>query len=161
MIMFKKTLAAMFILIVGNELAAANDMVQTRSGEPSMQSIKGSFEVSMLPQQDNEFSVGRMTLDKQYQGPMDGNSKGQMLSFMSGVKGSAGYVAIEVFTGKIANKQGSVALQHFGRMDKGAQALTISIIPDSGTDQLTGISGSMEIEIVDGKHLYNLNYLIK
>jgi hypothetical protein len=123
-----------------------------------MQSVKGDFEVSMLPQQDPEFEVGRMTIDKVYSGDVVGTGQGQMLSHMSAVKGSAGYVAMEKFVGSVAGKQGSFVLMHCGLMDKGKPSLDIKIVADSGTGELTGISGTMSIEVVEGQHVYQLDY---
>ena len=126
-----------------------------------MSALKGKFDVGMQPQSDTDFDVGRMILDKTYHGDVLGTGKGQMLSHVTNVKGSAGYVAIEKFEGTVDGKQGSFVLQHVGVMEKRAQTLSISIIPDSGTDQLTGITGTMEIDIVDGQHYYTLKYIIE
>ncbi|WP_040523725.1 DUF3224 domain-containing protein [Aliiglaciecola lipolytica] len=125
-----------------------------------MKHIKGEFDVAMESQTDDEFAVGRMTLDKTYHGDLHGFSKGQMLSHVTNVKGSAGYVAMESFNGSLDGKKGGFVLMHQGIMDKGAQSLEISVIPDSGSDELTGISGKMSIEIVDGKHFYLFDYTL-
>ncbi|MDQ3282696.1 MAG: DUF3224 domain-containing protein, partial [Acidobacteriota bacterium] len=76
------------------------------------------------------------------------------------VQGSAGYVAIERVTGTLHGRTGSFAMQHFGTMNRGEPSLNITIIPDSGTDQLTGISGRMNIIIAEGKHSYELDYTL-
>lgn len=132
------------------------------SGDVSLKTkhIKGEFDVAMESQTDDEFAVGRMTLDKTYHGDLHGFSKGQMLSHVTNVKGSAGYVAMESFNGSLDGKKGGFVLMHQGIMDKGAQSLEISVIPDSGSDELTGISGKMSIEIVDGKHFYLFDYTL-
>ena len=83
-----------------------------------------------------------------------------MLSALTGTKGSAGYVAIERAVGTLAGRRGSFALQHFGIMARGAQRLTIEVVPDSGTDELAGLSGTMTIEITDGKHFYHFDYTL-
>ncbi|GAA6184037.1 MULTISPECIES: DUF3224 domain-containing protein [Alteromonadaceae] len=130
------------------------------SGDPNLntENVTGEFEVIMQPQTDAEFSVARMTLDKTYHGELDGQSKGQMLSHMTEVKGSAGYVALESFTGTLDSKHGSFVLIHQGIMNKGEPSLAITVVPDSGSGELTGIVGTMNIEIKDTKHFYIFDY---
>jgi Protein of unknown function (DUF3224) len=122
----------------------------------------GTFEVTLAPQaqEDNvgDPSVGRMAIAKQFSGDLDARSKGQMLAVRTDVKDSAGYVALERVVGTLQGRTGSFALQHSGTMTRGEKQLSVSVVPDSGTDQLTGISGTMGIEIVDGKHLYTFEY---
>ena len=123
----------------------------------------GTFDVKLVPQADENAdpSLGRMSIDKQFHGDLEGESKGQMLTAMSNVKGSAGYVAIEKVTGKLNGRSGSFALQHSGTMTRGAPGLTITVVPDSGTDQLAGLAGKMTIRIEDGgKHFYDLEYTL-
>ena len=123
---------------------------------------KGTFNVSLKPQPMSDVAsgaeIGRMSLDKQFFGDLVGTSKGEMLSAMSAVKGSAGYVAIERVSGTLEGKTGTFVLQHSGTMNRGTPTLTVTTVPDSGTDGLTGISGSLTIDIVDGKHLYTFTY---
>jgi hypothetical protein len=102
-----------------------------------------------------------MTIDKQFHGDLAGTSQGQMLSAMTAVQGSAGYVAIEKVTGTLHGKSGSFVLQHHGTMTRGAPALTITVVPDSGTDQLSGLTGHMTIKLTDGKHFYEFEYTIE
>ena len=123
---------------------------------------KGTFEVKVAPQPADDYAdaklQGRMTIDKQWQGNIEGTSKGQMLTGMSEVKGSGAYVAIEVFTGAIGGKRGTLTFHHTGIMERGAPSLTILIVPDSGTGALSGITGKLTIDIKDGKHFYDLEY---
>ena len=120
----------------------------------------GTFEVKLNPQDEGaEAAVGRMTIDKQFQGDLVGTSKGQMLMAASeSVKGSAGYVAIEKVTGTLNGRSGTFYLQHTGTMNRGAGELTITVIPDTGTDQLTDLRGRMNIIIEGGKHSYEFDY---
>ncbi len=121
----------------------------------------GLFEVKLTPQEDNlDSALGRSILDKQFQGALEATSRGQMLSTMTAVKGSAGYVAIEMVNGTLDGRAGAFALQHNGIMDRGNPSLTIVVVPDSGTGQLAGIEGSMKIEIADGKHTYSFEYTL-
>ena len=121
----------------------------------------GTFEVKLTPQSDNTAEgLGRMTLAKQLRGDFEGTSTGQMLTSMTKVQGSAVYVAVERLTGTLHGRKGSFDLHHVGIMNRGTQQLTINVVPDSGTDQLTGISGTMTIKIADGKHSYDFDYTL-
>jgi hypothetical protein len=122
---------------------------------------QGTFEVRMTPQADDHATaagLGRMTIDKTFQGDLAGTSKGQMLGAMTAVPGSAGYVAIERVEGTLGGRRGTFMLQHSGAMTRGAPNLTVIVVPDSGTEQLTGLSGQMAI-IIEGKtHKYDFEY---
>ncbi|MEO8152291.1 MAG: DUF3224 domain-containing protein [Rhizobacter sp.] len=122
----------------------------------------GSFEVKLAPQStvDAESGLGRMSLDKVFSGDLQATSKGEMLAASTAVKGSAGYVAIERVSGTLQGRTGSFMLQHLGTMNRGAPQLTITVIPDSGTGELTGIAGRVGIDITDGKHFYTLDYTL-
>ncbi len=125
--------------------------------------ISGEFEVKLNPieayaEGKNDISLNRMSIDKTFFGELDANSKGEMLSAMTPVKGSAGYVAIEQVTGELSGKKGSFVLQHYGLMNKGEQQLILEVIPDSGTGKLKGLTGKMTINIEDGKHFYEFEY---
>jgi hypothetical protein len=123
---------------------------------------KGRFDVKLTPEVDNsgDSVVGRMTIDKQFQGDLEGTSKGLMVMAGTSVEGSAGYVAIEKVTGSLQGKNGTFYLQHNGIMNRGDGQLSIVVIPDSGTGELTGLSGTFNIKIDDGEHSYDFNYTI-
>ena len=121
----------------------------------------GTFEVTVTPQPADDSAVGRMSLDKQFSGDLVGTSKGIMLAMGTAVEGSAGYVAMEQVTGNLHGRSGSFALQHSGTMAHGAQQLSITVVPDSGTGELAGLSGQMAILISDGKHSYDFEYSLK
>lgn len=123
---------------------------------------RGQFEVATKPEppfleQDGN-RLSRNTIRKQFSGDMTGSSEAQMLAAHTDTPGSAGYVAIEHFSGSIEGRSGSFILQHSGVMASGGARLTVEIIPDSGTDDLSGISGTMEIDNDDGEHSYTLDY---
>jgi hypothetical protein len=123
----------------------------------------GTFEVKLVPQTPEagaDASLGRMTSDKQFRGDLEGTSKGQMLTAGTSVKDSAGYVAIERVTGTLNGRGGSFSLQHTGTMDRGAPQLSITVVPDSGTGELAGLTGRMTITIADGKHSYDFDYTL-
>ncbi|WP_201313292.1 DUF3224 domain-containing protein [Dyella sp. EPa41] len=123
---------------------------------------KGTFEVKITPQSFAEGvgdpSVGRMAIEKQFKGDLEGVGRGQMLAVGTAVDGSAGYVAMERVQAVLHGREGSFALQHSGVMNRGAPQLSITIVPDSGTDGLSGIAGVLTIRIADGVHHYELAY---
>ena len=128
-----------------------------------MTTARGTFEVKLVPQDDTtgDATLGRLTIEKQYHGDIEGTSKGQMLTAGTDVKGSAGYVAIERVTGTLHGRSGSFVLQHSGTMTRGAPQLSISVVPDSGTGELVGLAGRFEIKIAaDGTHSYELEYAL-
>jgi hypothetical protein len=125
---------------------------------------KGTFEVEMKPQSDADLqdgvSLGRMSLDKTFGGDLVATGKGEMLTALTPIKGSAGYVAIERITGTLNGRNGSFVFQHAGSMDGGAQQLSITVVPGSGTGELLGISGTFRLEIAGGKHFYEFEYAL-
>jgi hypothetical protein len=126
-----------------------------------MSRATGTFEVKLTPQSTKDDTVGRMSIDKQFHGDLEATSLGQMLSVMTAVKGSAGYVAMERVTGQLAGKTGSFALQHTGTMDHGVAHLSVTVVPDSGTGELEGLTGQMDILIAEGKHSYVFEYSLR
>lgn len=127
-----------------------------------MSSAAGTFEVKLTPQETSgDPRLGRFSLDKQFHGDLEGTSKGEMLTGGAPAKGSAGYVAMELVTGKLHGRSGSFILQHSGTMDRGKPSLMVSVVPDSGTDELAGLTGKMAINIADGKHSYELQYTLE
>ena len=126
---------------------------------------RGTFTVQMTPQGEpgthEGVSLGRMLLDKRFEGDLAGTGQGQMLTALTPVKGSAGYVAIERFTGSLNGLAGGFVFQHSGTMDQGAQRLSISVVPGSGSGALAGLQGDFRIHIVDGRHDYEFEYSIR
>jgi Protein of unknown function (DUF3224) len=121
----------------------------------------GPFEVTLIPQEDKiDPALNRMTIDKHFHGGLEANSKGQMLAASTTTTGSAGYVAMELVSGMLNGRQGSFALQHTGIMNRGKPSLLITVVPDSGTGELTGLTGAMSINIADGRHSYDFNYTL-
>lgn len=122
----------------------------------------GEFEVTLTPQDTGDDPLlGRRLIDKRFMGPLDATSRGQMLSAGTSVIGSAGYVAIERVTGTLDGRRGSFILQHSATMNRGKPALHIQVVPDSGTEELSDIHGTMDIKIVDGKHFYQFDYSLE
>jgi len=127
-----------------------------------MHHAKGTFDVKITPQAHQEGVgdpvVGRLAISKTFSGDLVGNGHGEMLAVRTAVKDSAGYVALEKVVGVMNGRRGSFALQHSGSMNRGASQLSIAIVPDSGTDELTGIAGEMLLDISTGVHHYQFNY---
>lgn len=103
-------------------------------------------------------SLGRMSIDKTFQGDLSAESQGQMLTAMTAVEGSAGYVAIEQVSGTLQGKQGTFVLQHFGITNASGQRLVLEVVPDSGTGELATLTGQMIIDNEAGQHSYAFEY---
>jgi hypothetical protein len=131
---------------------------------PAMSHASGTFEVKLVPQTEDkngDAALGRMTIDKQFHGDLEGTSKGQMLTGMTETKGSAAYVAIEKFSGTLKGRTGTFILQHMGTMNRGEPHLTVTVVPDSGTSQLAGLSiANFTFKIDEGKHSYEFDYTL-
>ena len=125
---------------------------------------KGPFDLTMRPEPPYDVvdgvSLARVRFDKRFHGALDAISDVNMIGARTAVDGSAGYVAIERVTGTLEGKRGTFVLQHTGLMTRGEPSLSVVVVPDSGTDQLKGLSGRMDIQIVDGKHFYELDYAL-
>ena len=126
------------------------------------QVARGTFVVSMKPLAfegaEPEFKLGRMSIDKQISGDLTASTIGQMLSAMTSTDGSAGYVALERVAGALKGRQGAFVLQHTGTMNRGAPSLSVTVVPDSGTEELVGLEGEFKIDIEDGNHSYEFAY---
>jgi hypothetical protein len=151
------------LLLVVHLATAQTAPVQ--KGTPMPAHATGPFEVKLVPQDDKiDPTLGRMTIDKVFHGDLEGTSKGQMLTASTDVNGSAGYVAIERVTGTLRTsagpRTGTFALQHLGTLTRGTPQLSVTVVPDSGTGQLVGLTGKFDIRIADGKHSYDFEYML-
>jgi hypothetical protein len=123
----------------------------------------GPFDVKLAPldaAHTGEGALGRMSIDKQYRGDLVATGEGEMLSIMSAVSGSGAYVALERVVGALGGRSGTFVLQHNATMTRGAPHLSITVVPDSGTGALAGLSGSMQIIMDAGKHAYEFDYTL-
>jgi Protein of unknown function (DUF3224) len=123
----------------------------------------GSFDVKLTPQEadkNDTSGIAKMTIDKQYHGDLEGTGTGVMLAAGNPSKGSGGYVAMEKVTGTLKGRSGGFTLQHKGVLNHGATELSVTVVPDSGTEQLAGLAGEMKIEITNGKHFYKFDYTL-
>jgi uncharacterized protein DUF3224 len=121
----------------------------------------GTFDVEVAPLSSGDETPGRFSLVKRFHGDLEGTSRGEMLTAGTSVPGSAGYVAIEKVDGSLRGRAGTFVLQHTGTMTRGAPQLTITVVPDSGTGDLSGLAGQMSIVIEQGKHSYELEYTLE
>lgn len=120
----------------------------------------GTFDVKVTPVTSEDKQISRMSIDKQIHGGLEATTKGQMLAFSPEVKGSGSYVALEQITGTLNGRKGSFVLQHSGTMNRGALQLIITVVPDSGTGELAGLTGTFDIKFSGDKHFYDFTYTL-
>lgn len=154
---------ALMIAGLGMPVSHAHDAPPKTKEAAMTKRASGPFDVKLLPQPadvaDQDPNLARLLLDKLFHGDLEAVSKGTMLSAATSVAGSAGYVAMEKVTGTLGGRKGSFVLQHSATMDRGAPSLSITVVPDSGTHELIGLTGRMTIEIAPGgKHSYAFEY---
>ena len=159
-------LVSSFLLPMLNPLAQTQPE-QNHPGKDQMMTkhASGAFDVKVTPQKpDNpdaeHAGLSRMSLNKQFHGDLDAESTGEMLSVISEVKGFAAYVALERVKGTLGGRSGGFVLQHRATMNRGEPQLSITVVPDSGTGALTGLTGTMNIRIENGKHFYDFDYTL-
>jgi hypothetical protein len=120
----------------------------------------GAFDVSLKPVSAADEALMRMSIDKQFHGDLEAESVGQMMASGNEANGARVYVALETVTGTLKGRKGSFILAHRGTMSAHEQSLSVIIVPESGTEQLSGIAGSLNIDIRDGKHFYTMDYTL-
>lgn len=152
------TTALCLVLGLGSVNAAEKGAAMTKQAS-------GTFEVKVKPLPGDEkvegLTVGRLSLNKELKGDLEGTSKGEMMTADTSVQGSAGYVAIEQVSGKLKGRSGTFTLLHQATMRRGGEFdMSIIVVPDSGTGQLVGLTGKMTIIITEGKHSYQLDYTL-
>jgi hypothetical protein len=151
-----KQLTVLLLLTVGvvGSLHAQKETIMTNHA-------RGAFDVKVMPQSADDPAggpFGRHFLDKQFHGDLEATSKGQMLASGTGEEGSGAYVALELVSGTLNGRRGSFVLQHNGTLSKNVATMNVTVVPDSGTGELTGLAGKMTIVITAGKHAYGLEY---
>jgi len=129
-----------------------------------MTKARGGFDVEMRPDSEDDSAegttLGCMVVDKQIYGDLEASSRGRMLTGMTDVEGSAGYVLIERVRGRLHGRTGTFLLQHWGILDHGAPRQMIEVVPDSGTGELAGLKGNLTVQIAEGKHSYEFDYTL-
>ena len=125
----------------------------------------GTFEVKVKPLPEDQkvsgVTVGRMSIDKTWSGDIVGTSAGEMMTAGGEVKGSGGYIAIEMMKVSIKGRSGTFTLMHHATMrNNGDFKMLINVVPDSGTGDLVGLGGTLTIVIEPGKHSYTFEYTL-
>lgn len=150
------------LALAPDEAPDAQSPASTIESSPMTSTAKGCFVVKLKPLpfdgQPDGSKLGRMSIDKTISGDLVATTSGQMLSAMTDVVGSAGYVAIERVDGSLHGRKGTFVLQHGGTMSRGEPSLSVSVVPDSGTGELVGLGGEFRIIIADGEHRYEFDY---
>jgi hypothetical protein len=149
-------------LLILTLVFAATALAQSSGKEPMTHHAKGTFDVKITPNgtQQGDPGLSKLTVEKTFHGDLEGTSRGEMLTGDSDRKDSGVYVLIERVTGTLNGRKGTFILHHNGVMTRGTPQLSILIAPDSGTGKLVGISGRFNLDIKDGKHLYDLEYTL-
>ena len=147
---------------VGRRIRVQRNQTPPKESSTVTQHATGTFEVKLIPLDDKsgDPSMGQMTFDKQWSGDVSGASKGQMLTGGDLKTGSAGYVAMEKFSGLVKGRKGTLIFQHSATMNAGQGDLNVTVVPGSGTEELKGITGKLTIKIEGGKHFYDFEYTI-
>ncbi|SHJ55597.1 Protein of unknown function [Tessaracoccus bendigoensis DSM 12906] len=109
--------------------------------------IRATFEIEITPTEAVLPATGRFDFAKVWTGDIRGVSRGVMLSAGDPASGTAGYVALEVFEGTIGERSGTVAFQQLGTMDHGNQGLRYLVVPGSGTGDLVGAIGVLNLKV--------------
>lgn len=128
-----------------------------------MTKITGTFAVTLTPMESfaigqEGLKLGRLSIEKRFSGALNAESRGEMFSAITTTPGSAGYVALEQVQGELDGRVGTFVLQHFGMMNRGESRLILEVVPDSGTGELTGLRGQMQIRNENGQHFYDFEY---
>lgn len=125
----------------------------------------GSFDVMLETREPDNAqartaNIVRMSIEKKYRGALEASGSGEMLATQDD-RESGTYVAIERVTGSLQGRSGSFTLVHSAVMRRGVpEDWSVSVVPDSGTDELTDLSGTMTITAKDGDHVYDLEYVL-
>lgn len=128
---------------------------------PMREHVTGRFDVKLIPQEDKDdpSGIARLLLDKTFHGALEATSRGQMLAVRAANGTSGGYVALENVSGTLRGRSGSFHLQHYGVATRGVNTLTLQVVPDSGTAELAGLTGTMTIEVKEGgEHFYTFDF---
>jgi len=112
---------------------------------------------------DSGPKLARATVLKTFRGDLEGTSTAELLMCQADktdLAAGAGYVASEVFNGELDGKHGSFVTQHWGLSGSGMDPKTSGhVVPGSGTDELVGLTGSVEIAVSsEGKHTWTMEY---
>jgi len=123
---------------------------------------RGTFSVELEAsppfEEDAGIAFSRVRVDKRFEGTLEAESVVHMLAVMTPVKTSRAYVAVERVVGTLDGREGAFAVTHLGVQTADEQSLALAIVPDSGTGELEGITGTLSIEFTDGQHFYEIDW---
>jgi hypothetical protein len=128
---------------------------------------KSSFTITTwdaMPYDEAEgATLSKTSIEKIFTGDLEGTSRAEALMAVSPVEGSAAYVAIERIAGTLHGRTGTFVLHHSATSTAGgAQEGTWTIVPDTGTGELAGITGTAEITRDEaGGHAITLDYDVR
>ena len=158
-----RSLACVFVLAGINPACVKAPSATKKEGVMTTRA-SGQFDVKVTPVPADDKSdanaFGRLAIDKRFQGDLEGVSKGEMLAFGTGESGSGAYVALERVSGSLRGRKGTFVLQHNGTMSGGKAHMNVTVVPDSGTEELSGLAGKMTIHIAEGKHTFDFDYTL-
>jgi len=130
-----------------------------------MTPARGDFDLDAFD--SNEYDdvdgtkLAQVRITKTFRGDLEARGTVTMLSARAPIETSAVYVALERVDGRLNGKQGSFVLRHDGLTEGGASTLTVTVVPDTATAELTGLRGDFHIEIdTDGAHHYRFEYTL-
>lgn len=159
--MRRRLFVAISLAASSGAAAAAASEAMAETAQPASRTAKGRFDVTLVPQPPAEdVPNGRMTLRKTFHGDLAGTSSGEMLTSSDARDGSGAYVAVERFTGQLAGREGSFYLVHRGIMDQGRADLSIAVVPGSGTGELQGLTGTLELDLASKQHDFVFTYTL-
>jgi hypothetical protein len=153
-------------VVIGAATCAAN-AASAPAGlkdNPMREHITGRFDVKLIPQEnrDDPSGVAHLLLDKTFHGALEATSRGHMLALRTANGTSGGYVAMEKVSGTLQGRSGTFHLQHYGLATRGVNTLTLQVVPDSGTADLEGLTGTMTIEVKEGgEHFYVFEFEVE
>jgi hypothetical protein len=151
----KRSAVALFLLTASSQGSVAQEVSSVTKH------AHGSFTVAVVPLSPPPADgINRYSINKEIHGDLEARTQGEMFSAGDPKQGVAGYVAIEVVTGTLQGKRGSFALQHMATMDASGPKMTVVVVPGSGTGDLKGITGTFAIQIADGRHAYDFEYVL-
>ena len=131
--------------------------LEPREGRPTV-TLASSIDDSPLELRTPAGLWAPQNFDKVFHGALDATGVVHMLAVATAVDGSAGYVAVERIDGALDGRRGSFLTQHNGILDRGKPSLSVTVVPDSATGELEGLTGRIVIDIVEGKHYYTFDY---
>ncbi|MBG0830454.1 DUF3224 domain-containing protein [Planomonospora sp. ID67723] len=103
-------------------------------------------------------TLTRVHVTKTFHGDLEGASTTDIITAVGQAEDSAAYAGFERFTGTVHGREGTFVLHHTATSHAGESSLSWTILPASGTGELTGIRGGGQIVNDEGHHSFHLDY---